>query len=606
MLPTAFTLIRQVWRQRQRPMPWAAAVLSLALAACGGGGGGGGGNTTANSQPQSISYPSSDADAQRFLTQATFGPTDADVATVKARGFEPWIDDQILQQQAQKHIAYYDARDAVIKAANASQSASFSEVTGSFWAHALTANDQLRQRVAFALSEIFVVSAADGCAGSNPRGTASYLDMLADNAFGSFRNLLEKVSMHPVMGCYLSHLKNQRENATSGRVPDENYAREVMQLFTIGLYQLNANGTQKTDTAGNPIETYTASDVAGLAKVFTGFSYDCPDWPADSCFYWGANGSTKYADVWSIPMVGYPQFHSYAVDKAFLGVTILATTRPDPTSDLKTALDFLALTHTNVGPFIGKQLIQRLVTSNPTPEYVGRVTAAFEASGRNMGAMVKAILTDPEARNTTAALASDTFGKVREPVLRLSAFLRAMGTTSDSGSYIIDPTDDVNQLGQSPLKSPSVFNFYRPGYTYPGGASANAHLVAPELQIANESTVAGYINYMRDNISSGVGRWATVTVNGTSVARKDVRLNYSLNTTNDWYVLAKQTDSSALIELANQKLMYGSMPAALRTEIKGAVESITLSATPTEAQVRNRLQAALLLTVASPEFLVQK
>jgi uncharacterized protein (DUF1800 family) len=592
-------------RRARRLLPCLAALLALALSACGGGGGNNG-NTTANSQPQSITYPSSDADAQRFLTQATFGPTDADVAAVKTKGYEPWIDDQIKLEQTQTHVAYFDVRDAAIKAANASSAAWFSEVNNGFWAHALTADDQLRQRVAFALSQIFVVSSVDGCGSNYPRGTSSYLDMLADNAFGSFRNLLEKVSMHPIMGCYLSHLKNQRENAASGRVPDENYAREVMQLFTIGLYQLNADGTQKKDTSGNPIETYTANDVAGLAKVFTGFSWDCPDWPADNCFYYGANGNVKLTDIWSASMVGYPQFHSYAVDKAFLGVTIKATAKPDPTTDLKTALDFLALTHPNVGPFIGKQLIQRLVTSNPSAEYVGRVTAAFEASGRNMGAMIKAILTDTEARNTSAALASNTFGKVREPVLRLSAFMRAMGVTSDSGYYIIDPTDDVSALGQSPLRAPSVFNFYRPGYVYPGGASANAQLVAPELQIANESTVAGYINYMRDNISSGVGRSATVTVNGSSVTRRDVRLNYSLNTTNDWYLLAKQADSSALIELINQKLMYGTMPDALRTEIKGAVESITFSATPTEAQVRNRLQSALLLTVASPEFLVQK
>jgi hypothetical protein len=181
-----------------------------------------------------------------------------------------------------------------------------------------------------------------------------------------------------------------------------------------------------------------------------------------------------------------------------------------------------------------------------------------------------------------------------------------VGSTSDSGNYVIDPTDDVNALGQSPLKSPSVFNFFRPGYTYPGGASASASLVAPELQIANESTMAGYVNFMRDNIGSGVGRSQAVTINGATVNRRDVRLNYSLNTTNDWYVLAKQADSGALIELINQKLMYGTMPEPLRAEIKGAVESIILSATPTDTQVRNRLQSALLLTVASPEFLVQK
>jgi uncharacterized protein (DUF1800 family) len=579
--------------------------LSATLLACGGGGGG---SQAPNGSPlqsasAQVNFPASDNDAQRFLTQATFGPTDAAVAEVKALGYEPWIDAQIQMPQAQSHVGYFEQRAAAIAAANPGQAPGFNEVNHSFWGHALQAPDQLRQRVAFALSEIFVVSSMDGCGTNYPRGTASYMDMLADNAFGSYRNLLEKVAMHPIMGCYLSHLKNQRENALTGRVPDENFAREVMQLFSIGLHQLRPDGSVILDADGQPLETYTASDVAGLAQVFTGFSYDCPDWPADNCFYWGANNGVKLADPWSTAMVGYPQFHSYATAKRFLGVSIPAATRPNPDADLQTALDFLALTHPNVGPFIGKQLIQRLVTSNPSPAYVARVTAAFEASGRSMGAMVKAVLTDPEARDAQAARSSETFGKVREPVLRLSAFLRAMGTRSDSGQYIIDPTDSPTQLSQSPLRAPNVFNFFRPGYVYPGGRSASAGLVAPELQIANESSAAGYVNFMRDVISAGAGRYQT---NAQNVARNDVRLAYSLDTSNDWYTLARATDAAPLLERINQKLMYGGMSDALRAEIKAAIDTLALSATPTEYQVRNRLNAALLLTVASPEFQVQK
>ena len=574
------------------------------LAACGGGG-----KDTAtpdaNFSAQNA-YPGSNAEAQRFLTQASFGPTDATVEIVNRQGFGGWIDAQMAMPQAQTHVAYFDLRDAAIKAVTPTSGAGWYEVNQSFWHHALTADDQLRQRVALALSEIFVVSSVADCVSSSPRGLASYYDTLADNAFADFRVLLEKVTLHPIMGCYLSHLKNQRENTKTGRVPDENYAREVMQLFSIGLYQLNADGSLKTDGTGNAIETYNAADVAGLAKVFTGFSFDCPMWPSDSCFYYGVyndgSGQQTYSDMWTRGMVGYPQYHSKSV-KAFLGQTIAEQNYPDPQSDLKLALDTLALRHGNVGPFIGRQLIQRLVTSNPSAAYVGRVTAAFEASGRNLGAMVRAILTDAEARDMDAALASTTAGKVREPVLRLSAFLRAMGTSSDSGMDMIDPTDDVGALSQSPLRSPSVFNFFRPGYVYPGGQSADQGLVTPELQIANESTTAGYVNYMRDVISSGVGRYQ---LNSQGVSRRDVRLSYSLDTTNIWYATAKGTDAGPLVDRINVQLMYGAMPAALRTEIKDAVETITLSATPTESQVRNRLHAALLLTVASPEFLVQK
>jgi uncharacterized protein (DUF1800 family) len=573
-----------------------ALALSLSLVACGGGG------ETA-STPATVHYPTSDADAQRFLTQATFGPTDEAVAELKAQGFEPWIDRQLQAQPASTHVAFFDTRQATLRLANPTANATLNELNHSFWHHAITGPDQLRQRVALALSEIFVVSTLADCVGGNPRGTAHYFDTLANNAFGSFRTLLKEVSLHPIMGCYLSHLKNQRENPVSGRVPDENYAREVMQLFTIGLVQLKADGTPVLDASGKPIESYTADDVSGLAKVFTGFSYDCPDRPSDACFFSGVANNNRYDDMWGRLMFGYEQYHSRS-EKRFLGMVIPAVEHPSPDGDLAQALDLLALTHPNVGPFIGRQLIQRLVTSNPSPAYVGRVTAAFEQSGRQLGAMVKAILTDPEARDTATALQSSTFGKVREPLLRLSAYLRAVGNSSDSGQYLIDSTDDVGQLAQSALRAPSVFNFYRPGYVYPGGASAARGLAAPELQIANESSAAGYANFMRDMIASGVGR--TSTANPSGVLRRDVRLSYSLDTSNDWYTLAKSPDATALIDRVNRKLMYGTLPDALRAEMKATLDSFTLSATPTEAQVRNRLQAALLMAVVSPEFLIQK
>lgn len=601
---------------RGRPfchLAWAAILTSvLALAACGGGDDDNQASSDGNRQSASHdvntvrtnAFPKTDNEAARFLTQATFGPTDSDVKELFRLGFAAWIDAQMGKSAPSTHNAYLAARDTLYKQGSASASAGVNDFTHSFWQHAIASPDQLRQRVAFALSQIFVVSAADGCGANNPRGLVGYYDMLAANAFSNYRTLLEDVARHPIMGCYLSHLRNQKESPTTGRVPDENFAREVMQLFSIGLYQLNADGSKKTDARGEPLDSYSAADISGLAKVFTGFSFQCPGGTSDSCFHSGQKNGAKYVDVWNIPMVGYPQFHSHATTKSFLGTTVPAQTSADPDASLKTALDALALEHPNVGPFIGKQLIQRLVTSNPSPQYVARVSAAFEASGRNMGAMVKAILLDPEARDL-AALSSQTFGKVREPILRLSAFLRAMDAQSDSKDYLIDNTDDAaTALAQSPMRSASVFNFYRPGYAFPGGASSKAGLVAPELQIANESSTAAYVNYMRDVIQYGVGRSGLKW----DAARRDVQLSYVHDSNSVWLALAKASDASPLIDRIDQKLMYGSMSDSLKGEIKAAVESISfrIPTSPTSTEVNNRLRAALLLTVASPEFQVQK
>ncbi len=587
--------------------------MAWALVACGGG------NSTEEPAPNirkveggliqaqvlalTPALPADEAEAARFLTQATFGPTEASVQALMSQGYARWLDDQLAAPLGPTHQAAWLVRDAEIKAIKATDSAGAGDFNHSFWRQALEGQDQLRQRVAFALSQIFVVSAADGCGADNSRGLAHYYDMLTAQAFGSYRILLESVALHPMMGCYLSHLRNQKENLSTGRVPDENFAREIMQLFAIGLHELNANGTPKLGRDRAPIDTYTADDVAGLAKVFTGFGFDCPNRPSDSCFLYGSHAGNKHEDRWARPMVGYPQFHSTAA-KSFLGYTVPAQTTADPEASLAAALDQLATVHPNVGPFIGKQLIQRLVTSNPSPAYVQRVTQAFEASGRNMGAMVRAILLDPEARDM-AALDSPQFGKVREPVLRLSALLRAVGVSSDTGRYLIDPTDNSGtSLGQSPLRSPSVFNFYRPGYVHAGGQSAAAGLVAPELQIANETSAAGYVNFMMDLLRNGAGRKGYDHM----AARRDVQLSFDTNRQSPWLSLAAQPDASPLIELINERLFYGAMPEALQAEVKAAVETIRLKATPTVAdgEVITRLRSALLLAVASPEFQVQR
>lgn len=595
----------------------AAALLVSVLAACGGGGasdasgpiasadpgsgstGSAGGTGTAGpGENPAAALPASRADARRFLAQATFGPTEPEVDHLMKVGYGAWIDEQFAKPQ-KLHRSYWDAENKAIKKLDANRSAGQREVLDSFYQQALKGDDQLRQRVAFALSEIFVVSmVADGLGGDKGQGVAGYLDMLGRNAFGNYRTLIEDVSRHPMMGIYLSHLRNAKEDPAKGRVPDENFAREVMQLFSIGLVQLNADGSPKLNLDGKPIETYGPKDIAGLAKVFTGWSWDGPD-TGDARYHgWGA----EWADParYYTSMQGYTQFHSIS-EKRFLGAKVPAQTRADPYASLTTAMDTLAA-HPNVGPFLGRQLIQRLVTSNPSPAYVGRVSAAF-GSGGDMKAMLRAVLLDPEARDAKLA-AGQSYGKLREPVLRLTALLRAFDATSDSAKYLIGTTDDAgSQLGQTPMRSPSVFNFYRPGYVPPNTKAGKQGLAVPEMQITHETTVAGYANYMISGVMYGFGQ------NGVDwqAKRRDVQLDTAP-------LLANVDKSEALADLVLARLLGPAPNDALRTEIVAAVDSIALPELKpdgsnkdwVETSKKYRVSAALAIALVSPEFLIQK
>ena len=581
---------------KPRTIKQAVGMLSLAavLVACGGGGGGG----TTGPGPAAPEMPASREAAARFLTQATFGPTDADVDRVLAIGYAAWIDEQFTKPVSQHRLAWETA-EAAAKAADPNNSNAGVYQNGTinaFWKAAVTGEDQLRQRVAYALSQIMVISMQDGTVGDNPRAVSAYFDLLADKGLGSYRDLLEGVSLHPMMGVYLSHLRNQKADARSGRVPDENFAREVMQLFSIGLHELNADGSAKLN-AGTRIDTYSSADIGGLARVFTGWSWDCPGAPASGCFYSGSLSGVSDPDRHFKPMIGYPSFHSTEA-KAFLGRTIAAQTTADPRASLQEALDTLA-NHPNIGPFIGKQLIQRLTSSNPSPAYVSAVAGAFADNGRgqrgDLKHVVKTVLMHPEARAMT-----NTSGKLREPVLRLSAFLRAHGFRSDSGEFRVGNTDNPGTaLGQTPMRSPSVFNFYRPGYVAPGTQATAAGLVVPEMQLVHETTAAGYVNFMRDNVGSGVGAF------NSALNRREMQGDFTAE-------LALADRPPDLVALANRKLVYGSMPAVLASEIEGAVASIAIPAATGSNQAaidsakRNRVNTALLLTLVSPEFQVQK
>jgi uncharacterized protein (DUF1800 family) len=600
--PIKFLSHRSLQQRKNRSIPWhgvfLGVVLSVTLSACGGGEAG---PSQASETPTSASIaPASKADAARFLTQATFGPTEAEVDRLMAMTLGAWIDDQFAKP-ASSLRAHYEKLDADARAAGATSALGQEGVVHAFWKHALSGEDQLRQRVAFALSQIFVISMVDGTVGAreNLRGTTGYYDMLADKGLGTYRDLLEGVATHPMMGAYLSHLRNQKADPRTGRVPDENFAREVMQLFSIGLHELNIDGSPRA-SGGLLIETYDDNDIAGLAKVFTGWSWACPSWPDNNCFFSGSEAGASDPDRTLKPMLGYPQYHS--VDsKTFLGKTIAAQSQGDPKASLKEALDTLAA-HPNVGPFIARQLIQRFVTSNPSPAYVTAVAEAFNgrAAGArgDMRAVIRAVLLHPEARTM-----SPQSGKVREPVLKLSAFMRATGHTSDTGNYRLAETDNPGTaLGQTPLRSPSVFNFYRPGYLAPGSRSAGLQLLAPELQTVHETSTAGYVNFMRDAIASGVG-----SSNPAPLNRRDLQASHAP-------LLALVDRPNELLDTLNLRLMYGSMPEALKTEVASAVSSITIptlnAAGSNQAAIdtakRTRLNAALFLVVISPEYQVQK
>ena len=558
----------------------AAAAATLSVSACSGARNGG-----------DSGAPPTSTEASRFLTQASFGPTDAAISQVRAAGYSQWIDQQMVAARPTSHQAEVEARLAAAQQASADARLTASDFYYTWWEQAVTGPDQLRQRMKLAYSQIFVISLTD--TNVDVRGAASYYDMLGANAFGNFRTLLEQVTLHPMMGVYLTWLGNQKEDPATGRNPDENYAREVMQLMTIGLYQLNLDGTVKTDASGRPIPTYSPDDISGLAKVFTGYSYYSPA-PTNNTF----RGAQRNAD-WPVrPMIAYPAFHSTSA-KAFLGTTIPASTTADPSGDLKIALDTL-FNHPNVGPFIGRQLIQRLVTSNPSPAYVQRVASVFNNNGKgvrgDMAAVVRAVLLDPEARDAAQA-AGPNAGKLREPVVRMANWARAFGAASASGDWLIGSTSGNTSLGQAVLTSPSVFNFFRPGYSPPNTRVGGAGLVAPEFQIVDEVTVAGYLNTMQTAIDGGVG----TATNGV----RDVRADYAP-------LMALAGDVSALVDRVDLLLTYGQMTATTRSRIVQAVGGVTVPAATganqaaINAALTNRAKLAVYMTMASPDYLVQR
>jgi uncharacterized protein (DUF1800 family) len=584
---------------------WFASILMLS--ACGGGGGGGsdaggaatsppppvtspiGGSPIINDPPPTTGTPPVDVpkaanrlEAARFLTQASFGASQASIdELMNAFGgdYAAWIDAQLLKAPSKPEYFQH------VQDTNGGMLFSL------FWRHATYGDDQLRQRMAFALSQIFVTSAEREFFPEawRDRASASYYGVLTENAFGNYRDVLEKITLHPYMGLYLGSLRNQKESADGSTIPDQNYAREVMQLFSIGLHQLNQDGTVKRDANNAPLPTYTNEDIAGLSRVFTG-------WNWDSSTFLGDCGQKDACN--NQPMKPFQSFHSI-FEKKFLGKTIAGTTGIMQAKDQ--ALGHIA-GHPNVAPFIARRLIQQFVTSNPTREYIGRVAQVFNEQGGNLGQVVKAILMDSEARDIDYAKRTDSFGKLREPVIRLANWMRAfdlqnaqgqpLGVTSTVASF--DIATKRNELCQYPMSSSSVFNFWRPGFV-PNKFFANKQLVAPEMQVVHEVCVANYLQMMQAVIG---GSKNTISA-----------LNYGLTDGFNKLVISSpysrelELQPGALVSRMNELLAAGRMSPALQAKITSAVASV--QGTSASAKLR-RAQIAAFLTMASTDYVVQK
>ena len=546
------------------PAALAAAALAASLAACGGG---------ASPSPAPVPPPPpppaapTEAEAARFLAQASMGASRAEIANVVRLGYAGWLD-------AQFALPVSDSRWDWLVAQGYTASTHKNDQAGfdaAVWRKMLGAPDTLRQRVTFALSEIFVIG-IDGLVGGGWKqfNAAAWVDMLEANAFGSHRAWLQQMSRSGAMGDFLTFRGSAKEDPVSGALPDENYARELMQLFTIGLVMLAPDGTPQL-TGGVSTPTYALPDITGLARVFTGWDFDLQGQNVGS--------GTATPDFVRRPLIQVPARYESGA-KTFLGTTIPAGT--DALAGLGMALDAI-FAHQNVAPFFSRQLIQRLVTSNPSPAYVARVAAVFADDGTgmrgNLKAVVRALLLDEEARTPST---SDTWGKLREPILRFTGWARAFSVTSPSGLWAVGDTSDAAKgLAQSPLRSPSVFNFFRPGYVPPDTELDDDALAAPEFQIANESSVVGCVNYLQRAVQGSIA---------------DLTPDYTA-------LLALADDANALLAELNLVLAANQLSAATVSTLAAAVATMAGGDDTTR---RARVNAALVLVLAAPEYIVQK
>jgi uncharacterized protein (DUF1800 family) len=503
-------------------------------------------------------------EASRFLAQSTLGASWEEIERTAALGFEGWLAEQFARPVGYHQPLLDDmSRSGVELTAEHRRWA--------WWQQVMEGPDPLRQRVALALSEHFVVSDNADALGNNPVGLANYYDMLLRNSFGNYRDLLRDVSLHPVMGAYLSHLRNEKSDASRGRFPDENYAREIMQLFSIGLFLLRPDGTFVVDGAGEPIPTYDNGDITELAKVFTGLAFDGPDHD----FYGGREN-------WTAPMRMYGEYHEPGEKRLLRGR--VAPAGQTGMQDVEDAIDSL-FEHPNVGPFVARRLIQRLVTSNPSPAYVRRVATAFANNGHgvrgDMKTVLSAILLDVEARAWPSG-GQIGRGMLRESFLRRVHLARAFDAANRASSYPISDWNAPVEFSQRPLSSPTVFNFFLPDHR-PGGPIADAGLVGPEFQIITAVTAISSANALRGQ--------AAGAMNHDPIGALEVRLDLTDE-------IAVAADVRALVERLDLILMYGNMSAPMRAVLVRAAQRLS--------DPDDRARMLVHLISISPEYCVLK
>lgn len=504
------------------------------------------------------------ADIVRFLEQATFGPTPRLVEHVRSVGIEAYLDAQFdapMSSYPTLPLVPTVRDTTACPNGSACQRDNYTmyPLQRRFFENALYADDQIRQRVAFALHQIVVVS---GVEVTQPSRLAPYLQVLDRNAFGSFRQLLYEITLNPAMGSYLDAAGNTRTR------PNENYAREILQLFSIGTVRLNPDGTQQLDDAGRPIPAYGQDEVDNFARVFTGLRLA----PAV------APGVPNYID----PMaVNEPQHDTGA--KILLNGTVLPAGQRT-LSDVNDALDNIFM-HPNVGPFISKQLIQHLVTSNPSRDYVARVTAAFNGDTTgvrgDLTAVVRTILLDPEARG--AAKSDPGYGRLRHPAQFIANVLRAFDARSADGALPSDGylNPQSATLGMDVFRPPSVFSYFSPSGAVPGGAG----LRGPEFALFSTSTSLARINFVNTIVFNRINTGANAPL-GTSLDLSPL--------------VALAEDPQALAGYLDDLLLHGTMSEPMRDLVVTAVSAVPASNGP------RRARTAAYLVLTSPQYQVQR
>ena len=548
----------------------------LVLAACGGGGGGGGGSSSGGGTTPPVTptpTPMSAPDAVRLAKQASFGPTQTLVDHIVAATLNPWLDEQF----AATGSSYGDlatrvvARNYCNNMTGAAATVCNRDYMSStplqmrFYSDAMQQPDQLRQRVAFALSQILVASDIEV---HSTAGESAMNQIFLDNAFGNYRDIVKAVTLSAYMGDYLDMANS------SVRAPNENYARELMQLFSIGINKMNPDGTDQTDSTGASIPSYTATDVKEVARALTGWTFT-------------RIGTAALTDAnaidYSKPMIVNATIYDTAA-KTFLGATVAAGATPDVS--LNTVIDTV-FNNASTPPYISKQLIQQLVTSNPTPAYVARISAIFVNNGSgvrgDLKAVVRAILTDSEARGDSKVIAA--YGKVKEPVLLTTAIGRLAGFRSDGYAFT---TRDA-AMGQAPFRAASVFNFYPPDYPLPQGGG----LISPPSKLMTTATVLARHNLVYD--------W---TFTGDAASRSEYTpqptITGATGTVPDWSSWEALTDPNAMIDRINLLMLNNTMTTAQRASLMAAVVAITN--TDPVIQARKRAQTALYIVGTSPMF----